>query len=88
MNDQELAAEVRRVGDILRRRPGDLGKLAGWLLKEQADRRAAAAQDIDEALAGIERALELGETAWALEHVRLARGRLALDEHGDDQLPR
>ena len=51
MNDQELAAQARRVGIELRARAGrvaaggDRDRYAGWLLKELADRldaRAAA----------------------------------------------
>ena len=38
MNEQELIAEARRVGDELRRRPGDLDRLAGALLRELAAR--------------------------------------------------
>ena len=38
MNEQELVAEARRVGDELRRRPGDLDRLAGALLRELAAR--------------------------------------------------
>lgn len=38
MNDQELIAEARRAGAELRRRPGDLDRLAGTLLAEMADR--------------------------------------------------
>jgi hypothetical protein len=38
VNDQELAARAREAGAELRRRPGDLDRLAGWLLAELADR--------------------------------------------------
>jgi hypothetical protein len=38
VNDQELIARAREVGDRLSRRLGDLDRLAGVLLKELADR--------------------------------------------------
>lgn len=38
MNDEELVARAREVGDRMRRRPGDLDRLAGALLAELADR--------------------------------------------------
>ena len=38
MNDEELTARAREVGDRLSRRPGDLDRLAGALLTELADR--------------------------------------------------
>jgi len=38
MTDEELIARDREVGTELGRRPGDLDRLAGWLLKESADR--------------------------------------------------
>lgn len=45
MTDQELIAEARRIGPVLRGRPGDLDRYAGWLMLEAAHRldgRAAA----------------------------------------------
>jgi hypothetical protein len=45
MNDQELAARAREVGLELRRRPGDLDRLAGTLLRELADRLDGQAAD-------------------------------------------
>ena len=45
MTDEELIARAREAGAELRRRPGDLDRLAGTLLAELADRldgRAAA----------------------------------------------
>ena len=38
MNDEELIARDREVGTELSRRPGDLDRLAAWLLNESADR--------------------------------------------------
>ena len=38
MNDQELAAEARRVAAELRFPPSDLGRLAAELLRQLADR--------------------------------------------------
>ena len=38
MTDEEMIAEARRVGAELRCRPGDLDRLAGWLLAGMADR--------------------------------------------------
>jgi hypothetical protein len=38
VNDEELIARAREVGLELRRRPGDLDRLAGALLAELADR--------------------------------------------------
>lgn len=41
MTDQELIAEALRIGPELRSRgPGDLDRLAGWLLTELATRLA------------------------------------------------
>jgi len=38
VTDEELIAAAREVGAELRRRPGDLDRLAGWLLAELAAR--------------------------------------------------
>jgi hypothetical protein len=38
VNDEELITRDREVGARLLRRPGDLDRLAGGLLKESADR--------------------------------------------------
>ena len=47
MTDQELIAEARRAGPVLRARPGDVDRLAGWLLAELADRLEDRATDPD-----------------------------------------
>ena len=49
MNDEELIARDREVGTELSRRPGDLDRLAGFLLKESADRLEELAAEAAEA---------------------------------------
>ncbi|HEY3652362.1 MAG TPA: hypothetical protein VGL33_30640 [Streptosporangiaceae bacterium] len=51
MNDQELIARAREVGLELRRRPGDLDRLAGTLLRELAARLEWHAADAAQAAA-------------------------------------
>lgn len=67
MNDQELTARAREAGAKLRRRPGDLDRLAGELLAELADRLDGQTElDRQEAIAA----------GW---HQRQAEGRSDLE---------
>ena len=46
MTDEELIARARQVGPKLRARDSDFDRLAGWLLKELADRLEGRAADV------------------------------------------
>ncbi len=72
MNDQELAAEARRVATKLSGSRSDLGRLAGALLAAQADRAERLNGDLD-AIRGILAGFdwEHDDHQYALEQIEM-----------------